>query len=391
MTLYTIPTNQIEEETLRVNSLDSYQILDTLPEKEYDDITKLASFICGTPVSLIALMDEERNWYKSIHGDAGMNVREMPREISFCKITIQGDHLYEIPDLTRDELFSENPLVTERNVRFYAGYPLINSEGFRLGTLCVVDFVPRKLDTTQREALRTLANQVITNFELRRQRQMLEQKNMELEDSNARLSQFARLISHDLKSPLQSIKSLYELMRIDPRNEGEYKGKIDHYIKRMSKMIDGLLAFAKNDLSSLKKELTKIEVIVSTLMHQFESRNVQIDVVKPLPEIETESVLLELVFQNLISNAIKYGDKETTRVSIGCEGTTFFVKDNGPGIAKEHHQQIFEPFTRFNERKVSGYGIGLYTIKTILDHRGSKIWLESIESAGTTFYFDWVP
>lgn len=161
-----------QNEAARLRALHEYQILDTLPEQAYDDITRLASTICGTPIALVSLVDQERQWFKS---RIGLEVSETPREISFCAHAIHRPELFLIPDATADARFAENPLVTaEPNIRFYAGAPLITAEGLELGTLCVLDVKPRQLSSDQQYALEALSRQVMAQLELRRKVQQLE-------------------------------------------------------------------------------------------------------------------------------------------------------------------------------------------------------------------------
>lgn len=164
-----IPVNEVE----RINALNSYHILDTLPEKDYDGITRLASYICEAPIALISLIDVDRQWFKS---KVGLQISETPRTDAFCRYTILNDDIMEVPDALQDELFVNNALVTgDPNIRFYAGAPLIDSEGYHLGSLCVIDRIPRKLSFEQRDALTTLANEVISHLTLRKQKKELEE------------------------------------------------------------------------------------------------------------------------------------------------------------------------------------------------------------------------
>ncbi len=154
-------------ESDRLKALREYQILDTEAEKTFDDLTKLASLICGTPISLISLVDEHRQWFKS---RVGIEANETPREIAFCHHAIQESGIFEVADAQTDPRFKTNPLVTgDPNLRFYAGQPLVTTDGHALGTLCVVDLRPRQLSQEQREALALLANQVMTQIELRKE------------------------------------------------------------------------------------------------------------------------------------------------------------------------------------------------------------------------------
>jgi anti-anti-sigma regulatory factor len=184
-----IPAN----ETQRLAALYCYNILDTDPEEAFDDLTKLAAYICGTPIALVSLVDTHRLWFKSRQG---IDARGMQRDIAFCAHTIlQPSDLLVVPDLQQDARFADNPLVaSEPHIRFYAGVPLATAEGYGLGTLCVLDLVPRRLSVEQLDALRALGRQVIAQLELRQSIQELKRQHHE------RLQQEA--ILRELSTPL---------------------------------------------------------------------------------------------------------------------------------------------------------------------------------------------
>lgn len=166
--------NVSDTESKRISALRSYDILDTLPEKEYDAIARLASYICQAPLAFITFIDDDRQWFKS---KVGYDIDFIPRADSFCRHTILEDHLVEVPDATQNKLFCETEMVTGNfAIRFYASAPLIDPEGHRIGTLCVFDQKPKHLSDEQRDALTTLAGEVMSHLTLRKQKKELERR-----------------------------------------------------------------------------------------------------------------------------------------------------------------------------------------------------------------------
>ena len=170
-----IPNNEKE----RLEALKSYHIMDSLSEIEFNAITKLAASICGVPIALISLLDENRQWFKA---KFGINVDETPRNISFCQHAILDKTIFEVENALESNIFRENPLVTnDPSIRFYAGAPLIDPNGFNLGTLCVIDRQPKKLTEDQKEALEILAAKVVALILLRKSKKDLEDSKNEIE------------------------------------------------------------------------------------------------------------------------------------------------------------------------------------------------------------------
>jgi len=165
----TLPIPQNEES--RLKALQGYDILDSLTETEFDRITGLASIICDAPISLISLVDETRQWFKSA---VGLNVKETPRDLAFCAYTIMDKDVFEVKDATKDERFKNNDLVTaDPNIRFYAGFPLVDPQGYALGSLCVIDRRPKVLSAKQKKALALLAGETTSLIVERRQKEEL--------------------------------------------------------------------------------------------------------------------------------------------------------------------------------------------------------------------------
>ena len=163
------PTPGIE--AARVAALDRYAILDSEPEQSFDDLVVLAAHVCQVPMAMLSLVDDHRQWFKS---KFGVQVRETPKEASICAQAIQQNDLFIVPDTLQDARFRENPLVTgEPHIRFYAGAPLVNEDGYALGTLCVLDREPRELDAEQKEAINALGRLALRQMELRMNLQLL--------------------------------------------------------------------------------------------------------------------------------------------------------------------------------------------------------------------------
>jgi GAF domain-containing protein len=190
----------------RLHVLWQYDVLDTMPEEVFDDLTELAARICEAPIALITLVDEDRQWFKS---KVGVTLTETSRDISFCAHAIAQSDLFIVPDATQDERFASNPLVTsDPQIRFYAGAPLISPDGHALGTLCVIDKVPRQLRPDQQQALRVLARHVMTQLELRRRsreldhaRQQRDQTQSELAKARAELAKVRRELKQHKTKP----------------------------------------------------------------------------------------------------------------------------------------------------------------------------------------------
>ncbi|OEK09648.1 ATPase [Flavivirga aquatica] len=388
-----------ENEKYRQNAVEKYQLLDTLPEDNYDNITTLMSYICDAPISLITLLDKKRNFLKSHYG---IPFNESPRDISFCGHAINSESpITIIKDAREDIRFIDNPLVSEYKAIFYAGAPLVDSDGYKLGTLCVYDHKPRQLTKQQIKALISMSKQVVSLFEQRYQNLKLLQYQERLRKRNENLKTFARIVSHDLKSPLSNIISLTELL--EEENQGFLNEESLQYIEylktssnSLKNYIDGLLRFYNSDdLLLQKQEKTNIK---SLLQEVKMITNISINTVLNLhSEIDvffTNKAALMQILINLITNAIKYNSKPKKVININLlEIDNFYeftVKDNGDGIPKEHLNKIFELFSVVGVPDKDGNigtGIGLATVKKIVENLGGKITVSSIMGEGSIFQF----
>ncbi len=181
-----------DNEPARLEALRQYEILDTDEEGAFDDLTRIAAYICQTPIAIISLVDKDRQWFKA---RLGLGPSETSRDVAFCSHTILQGAPMVVPDALVDERFAANPLVTsEPYIRLYAGAPLITPEGFRLGSLCVIDRVPRNLSPDQIAVLRMLSNQVMTLLDLRREKAALQRS----------LNEHKRLLRESSAHPAQN-------------------------------------------------------------------------------------------------------------------------------------------------------------------------------------------
>jgi GAF domain-containing protein len=202
-----IPKN----EKKRLEVLWQYEVLDSVPERVFDDLTELASSICEAPVALITLVDDKRQWFKS---KKGVSLSETSRDISLCGHAILQRQLFVVPDATKDARFADNPLVTsDPKIRFYAGAPLITPDGHALGTLCVLDTVPRTLRPEQKRGLEILSQHVMTQLELRR-------RSLELARATAERESILRDLQKARVELVQAKRQLKE------RKPGERKPKV---------------------------------------------------------------------------------------------------------------------------------------------------------------------
>lgn len=390
-----------QNESSRLTALNSYAILDTLPEKEYDEITALASMICNTPMSLISLIDKDRQWFKSSQGVA---TTETPREFAFCAHAINSkNQTLIVNDARKDKRFQDNPLVTaDPNVVFYAGVPLTNPEGHPLGTLCVLDTEPKQLTQEQQKALEILSNQLMKLLELRKTTILLHKNNKKLNAKNRTLDKFVSVAAHDIKSPMNNVLALSNMLlddfaeKMDPEAV-ELLDLLHTSVLHSTHLIDGILNYSK-DPSSMAED--KQSLHFKSLLHDIEELlvtkeniHMTIDVPDDLYAFMNKTVLHQ-IFSNLISNSIKYNHQDIVKIKIQITDTDseirISVSDNGPGINPKDKKRIFKLFsttTNTDKNGFHGTGIGLATVKNLVLSLGGKISVISNKDGGANFVF----
>jgi signal transduction histidine kinase len=377
-----IPENELE----RLKVLRTYNLLDTLPDEDYDAITKIAAAICNTPIALISIIDEKRQWFKSRHG---LNETETSRDFAFCAHSILNpNELFIVNDARKDIRFHDNPLTAnDPNLVFYAGAPLNSLEGYPLGTLCVIDNEPKVLSENQKESLKLLSKQVTYLFELRKKNQKLMRANEEVIRLNNQLSEFAYRLSHDIKTPISGIKYLSEVVEEDYADKLDSEGAnllnlISTRSSYLYSLVEGMLKFTNVTNAEIVyeafnfKELLEEVKFTCNWEYACEIRSTNCDVF-----VKQSKIAFIQIFQNLLSNSIKYVDVSKPVITISLEVDTDFYKityrDNGPGIEEKYHKKVFELFETLDTE--NGTGIGLSTVKSLLERLGGSIVIASSE------------
>ena len=313
-------------EQARLAALRSYKILDTDPEKSFDDLTILASHVCETPVALISLIDADRQWFKS---RVGVDLAETSREVSFCNVAIQQPDLFVVPDATKDPRFSSNPfVVSDPKIRFYAGAPFKSSEGYPLGTLCVVDVVPRQLTLAQRNALLALSRQVQSQFELR--------KNL--------LELRTALEARD-KAEAERDQTIVELQHA-----------LDH-VSRLSGLLPACSA-CKLDVT-IPADPSAINGVVDGVMQ----------IARQMKSAEGNEFQIELALREALANAIVHGCNNDPKKKVECcvactesSDVVIVVRDPGAGF---NPGEVRNPLA--SENLHSDHGRGIYLINQLMD------------------------
>ena len=386
------------QEAQRLKALQHYEVLDTEAEEAFDDLTLLASQICDTPISLVSLVDVERQWFKSRHG---LDATQTERSIAFCSHAILQDGVFEIPDASQDERFADNPLVTGApDIRFYAGAPLVTPDGCPIGTLCVIDQIPHHLTAEQRSALRTLSKQVVSQLELRIRNRHLERMHKEQE-------RIFSLVAHDLRTPFNSILGLSKTLanrteNLSPQRIAQSAHNILSSSLSAYHLLEELLQWSQAQINSPNNKADILDV--SPLIHEniafandiFRLKELKLHLDIPASaQVLASAPMVKAIVRNLLSNAAKYCPTggniwiSATAVPNAHHQTIISVANNGDEIAPELRKNLFKQAvaSRPNAQGEQGAGIGLMLCSQYIFEHGGDIWIDEAFNDGTKICF----
>jgi signal transduction histidine kinase len=381
------------DEPLRLSTLRRYSILDSLSEPEFDDASALAASICGAPVSLVSLIDRDRQWFKAKHGT---DLTETPRAQSFCAYTAIEPRTLVVPDARQDPRFADNPLVTgDPNIRFYAGAPIIAPNGHVLGTVCVIDTQPRDLTPLQIAGLEALSRQVMALIEARYS--LMEHKRtvaaLIQAEKLAAVGRLASSLAHEINNPLEAITNLLFLCRdhaVSPEVR-EWLEQAELELRRISILANQTLRFHRQ--STRPSEISCSNLFAPTLdLYEARLRNSSIVVEKrkrAYQLVECYEGDIRQVLSNLITNAIDampnggrllVRSREGTNHRTGSNGIFLTIADTGTGISPSIQDSIFDAF--FTTKGINGSGLGLWMSAEIVSRHNGSITIRSSDTAG---------
>jgi len=391
-------------EAARLAALNAYGVLDTPFDARFDRIASLAARLLGMPIGLVTLVDARRQWFKAQHGLDGL--RETPRDVAFCAHAVASGEFLEVSDAAADSRFADNPLVTgDPGIRFYAGAPLIDPEGFALGTLCVIDRQPRILTDAERAQLNDLAAVALDALLLDRARHEAEAARQQAEFANRSKSNFLAFMSHELRTPLNAVIGFGELMGAEPFGPlgsprykhyasmivegGQHLLEVINAILDMSRIESGKFVIERQPLVLADE----VAAVLSLVRVQADSSNVALETgpgLADIPEVQADRAALRQVLLNLLGNALKFTPPGgSVRVDGGSEGgfARLSISDTGVGIAAEDLRRLGEPFYQSGPvmaRRAEGSGLGLAISKQLVSLHGGKVEIESELDHGTT-------
>jgi signal transduction histidine kinase/DNA-binding NarL/FixJ family response regulator len=384
-------------ETGRLAQLDYYEIMDSEDEAMFDELTQLAAQVLDVPICLMSLVGENRQWFKS---KQGLDATETPRDISFCQYAIMGDEVMEVQDATKDERFKENPLVTDGlKIKFYAGAPLKDDQGYAIGTICAIDQEEKKITEHQRRTLATIANTAMNMVALRRKR-------IEAERLALAKDEFLSNMSHEIRTPLNAIIGFNDLINKTPLNakQKDYLDTIYTSAQNLKVIVNDILDFSKLESGKLQVEdkaidLRKIVAHVGKLQGPI-AKEKGLKFITSFDEdvpryVKSDETRLMQILVNLLSNAIKFTHKGRVEMRTYLEAineeealVSITVCDTGIGIAPEKQDYVFERFTQSTSsttRLYGGTGLGLSIVKMLVNLLGGDITLKSELGVGSEF------
>lgn len=334
----------------------------------------------------------DRTLFKAESGNEALKL-VLKHNIGLIMLDVQMPQMdgYEVAEILKSNPKTEDiPIIFLTAILKEEQYML---KGYKVGA---VDYLYKPLDT------KTTIAKVEVFETIHFQKQALKDYIREIESLNKKLDKFVHIVSHDVKAPLGGIHSLLDFTIEEVANNNQetanrYLEMMKDQVLNLQDMIAGILNYSISSRKEEEKVSTHVDQVLQNCIQLLApAAHVKIDIKDRMPILETEKMKLQQVLQNLISNAIKYNDKAEVLISIHCEPTAsgylFSVTDNGPGIAPENHDKVFEMFETINPiSKTESTGIGLAIVQTIIEDRGGKIWIESELGAGATFLFEWMP
>ncbi len=397
-----VPPHIPSDDHRRLKELYRYEVLDTSYEDEFNDVAQLAATICKTPIALVSMVDAKRQWFKAKYG---IEHNEFAREISFCGHTITADtSIFEIEDATKDERFIDNPLVTgEPYIRFYAGVPLVNSNGFKVGTISVLDTKPGMLSAEQAFTLQTMAKQVVKLLDQNLLNKQLEQHQIKLQQQMEMQNRILSIIAHDVRNPIGAVKSIIEL---NARKILSQEDSVE-LMNMAGKQIDGTVELLNNlvDWGSMQMrgkgfetEKVHMRTLVSNMFKSFEvmaslKSNIMVNLVDEDLFIRSDINAMRFILRNLISNANKFTKEGVITVYAHQEATKIMlsVSDTGVGMTLDMQTKLFDgehyqSTTGTGNEK--GSGLGLILTKDFVQMLGGTIFVESHIDKGTSVYLN---
>ncbi|HYD31931.1 MAG TPA: GAF domain-containing sensor histidine kinase [Azospirillaceae bacterium] len=400
-----IPAPLPPDEVGRLAALSQLRLLEGGREPAFDRLTHLTADLFNVPVALVSLVTDDRQVFK---GSCGITAEGSAREIAFCAHAILADEVMVVHDARLDPRFVGNPFVTARpGIRFYAGAPLKVAGGFRLGTLCIIDWHPRAFGPDERRRLAALATCVVDLIEFRLGHLMAEENRRKAEAAAAAKSTFLSVISHELRTPLTSIKGALGLMKAGAAGALEERARrlvsIAHdNTERLLHLINDLLDMQRIAAGRLEFRCRPVGLIALVRQSLEQNRpfaerfGVSFRFDPPEEEIEAwvDPDRLLQVMANLLSNAAKFspkGGKVTVRLA-RCDGCArLSVIDQGPGIPEEFRDRLFQPFAQADSssrRSREGTGLGLSISKGIVERLNGCLGCDSEPGRGATFHVD---